>query len=65
MGFYVYKGLGRRLFGAGDALIIQDTLSIEGALKRVRQVWGDIPCRIYAFTDLCDETTFKLVLEVE
>jgi len=65
MGFYVYKGVGRRPFGAGDSLIIQDTDILEDALERVHTLWGDIPCRIYTFTDLCDETTFTLILEIE
>jgi len=65
MGFYAYRGLNRRPFGAGNSLIIQDTDTIKGVLERVRALWGDTPCRIYTFTDLCDEATFTLVMEIE
>ena len=68
MGFYVYRGnypLGQEPLGTDSRLVFKDLKTIKGVLNRVRQCWGDVPCRVYSFTNFYDDSTFSLVYEVE
>ena len=68
MQWYVYKGnylLGEEPLGSDDRLIIRDLKTLHCVKKRICALWGDVPCRIYSFTDFSDNDTFMLRWETE
>ena len=37
----------------------------QDLLAEVKDIWGDIACRIYEYDNYDDITTFRLIMEVE
>ena len=69
MNYYIYQGLypfGEEPLGFGsNRMVIHNLQSSQVALQHARKSWGDIPMRIYTFTNYWDRSTYSLVLEVE
>ncbi len=68
MNWYIYKGnfpLGEEPVGSDGRLIFRDLKTIRGVMNRIRNVLGDVPCRVYSFTNFYDNRTFSLRMEVE
>ena len=50
---------------SSSKLIIEGAETAQEAHALAVDEWGDIPLRIYEFTDVFDTSTYQLILEVE
>ena len=64
MGFYAYLGnaeLGSEPLGTGNKMIIHELKTTRGAIRRCNKYWSDKEFRVYSFTSLYDESSYRRV----